>query len=45
MFSGVRGSWLRHYATSRKVASWNPDIIGYFQFTYSFQQESDPGIY
>jgi hypothetical protein len=27
-------SWLRHYATSRKVAGSIPDeIIGFFQFT------------
>jgi hypothetical protein len=26
-------SWLRHYATSRKVAGSSPDEVDYFQFT------------
>jgi hypothetical protein len=26
-------SWLRHYATSRKVAGSNPDEVDFFQFT------------
>jgi hypothetical protein len=30
-FMGARGSWLRHYATSRKVAGSIPDeVIGFF---------------
>jgi hypothetical protein len=28
--SGARGSWLRHYATSRKVAGSSPDEVDFF---------------
>jgi hypothetical protein len=38
-------SWLRHYATSRKVADSNPDeVIGFFQFAYCFQPHYGPGV-
>jgi hypothetical protein len=30
--------WLRHYATSRKVAGSTPDVVkDFYQFTLSFQ--------
>jgi hypothetical protein len=37
-------SWLRHFATSRKLAGSSPDEVNYFQFTYSFQLHYGPGV-
>jgi hypothetical protein len=38
-------SWLRHYATNRKVAGSIPDeVIGFFQLTSSFQAHCGPGV-
>jgi hypothetical protein len=47
--SFVRGTrwpvWLRHYATSRKVAGSIPDeVTGFFQLTLSFQPHYGRGI-
>jgi hypothetical protein len=37
---------LRHYASNQKVAGSIPDeIVGFSQFTLSFQQNSGPGVY
>jgi hypothetical protein len=39
-------AWLRQYATSLKVMGSNPGrIIGFFQFTFSFQLHYGPGVY
>jgi hypothetical protein len=38
-------SWLRHYATIRKVAGSIPDgVIGLFSLTYSFRPHYGPGV-
>jgi hypothetical protein len=38
-------SWLRHYATSRKVAGSIPDdVIRFFQCTESFQSHYGSGV-
>jgi hypothetical protein len=38
-------SWLRHYATTRKVAGSIPnEVIGLFQFTETFQPHYGTGV-
>jgi hypothetical protein len=39
-------SWLKHYATNRRVAGSSLDeVIEFFQFTLSFQPQYGPGVY
>lgn len=36
--------WLRQYPTNQKVVGLIPDVITFFQFTYSLELYDDPGV-
>jgi hypothetical protein len=39
-------SWLRHCATSQKIAGSSPnEVVGFFRFTSSYQPHCGPGVY